>query len=68
MSLAKTIIEKVEQLSRPCPDSKVCVCPSCGHRMEVEAGKPCKEVKCPKCGDIMMRPTVEPGNSSVYGD
>ena len=34
---------------------KNCVCPSCGNTVEVEPGRPCNSVKCPKCGTPMMR-------------
>ncbi|RPJ69973.1 MAG: hypothetical protein EHM20_15880, partial [Alphaproteobacteria bacterium] len=27
-----------------------CVCPGCGSKIEHQAGIPCTEVKCPKCG------------------
>ena len=32
-----------------------CVCPKCGHKVEHQAGVPCKQVKCPKCGAAMTR-------------
>jgi hypothetical protein len=32
-----------------------CVCLSCGHRVEHEAGKPCNRQKCPQCGTRMTR-------------
>jgi len=32
-----------------------CVCPNCGHRIEHQTGQPCYEVKCPKCGNPMVR-------------
>ncbi len=35
--------------------AKTCVCPNCGHKMEVERGVPCRTVKCPKCGTPMMK-------------
>ena len=71
MSLSRWILDRLRELDvgdvsdlgnppekpvRPCPDSKRCVCPTCGYEMEVEAGKRCNEIKCPKCGDMMMRP------------
>jgi hypothetical protein len=32
-----------------------CVCPSCGHTLSHQAGVPCYDVKCPKCGTPMVR-------------
>ena len=32
-----------------------CVCPSCGHKEDHVAGKPCNQQKCPKCGTQMIR-------------
>ena len=32
-----------------------CVCPSCGQRVPHQAGTPCTEVKCLKCGAAMLR-------------
>jgi hypothetical protein len=32
-----------------------CICPSCGHKEEHVAGKPCNQQKCPKCGVQMTR-------------
>lgn len=32
-----------------------CICPSCGHKVEHVAGKPCNRQKCPNCGTIMTR-------------
>ena len=32
-----------------------CVCVSCGYRKTHEAGVPCMEKKCPKCGKVLMR-------------
>ncbi|MFP4545484.1 MAG: hypothetical protein ACLFPN_01375 [Methanomassiliicoccales archaeon] len=32
-----------------------CVCPSCGHREPHQRGVPCFQMKCPKCGNTMIR-------------
>ena len=32
-----------------------CVCPNCGNRMPHQAGIPCYNQKCPKCGTKMVR-------------
>ena len=32
-----------------------CLCPDCGKKTKHEAGKPCFEQKCPKCGAAMIR-------------
>ncbi len=32
-----------------------CICPSCGARAAHQAGNPCYNVKCPKCGTKMTR-------------
>jgi hypothetical protein len=32
-----------------------CVCPSCGARAPHQAGTPCYNVSCPKCGTKMVR-------------
>lgn len=32
-----------------------CVCPSCGEKVKHQAGTPCNERKCPKCGSPMVR-------------
>ena len=34
---------------------KNCVCPGCGYTTEVEPGRPCSTVRCPKCGTYMMK-------------
>ena len=32
-----------------------CLCPNCGAKVAHQAGKPCYEQICPKCGSQMMR-------------
>jgi len=32
-----------------------CVCPSCGEKSIHQAGIPCFELNCPKCGTKMVR-------------
>lgn len=32
-----------------------CVCPQCGYKTAHAAGKPCSDLKCPKCGVRMTR-------------
>jgi len=32
-----------------------CVCPSCGATVAHQAGVPCYQVSCPKCGTRMVR-------------
>jgi hypothetical protein len=36
------------------PDGK-CVCPNGGHKVPHQAGKPCYDIKCPRCGTVMTR-------------
>lgn len=33
----------------------ICVCPSCGHETIHQAGTPCVQTKCEKCGTTMIR-------------
>jgi len=32
-----------------------CVCPNCSNKVKHTVGKPCFEMKCPKCGTQMVR-------------
>jgi len=32
-----------------------CVCPNCGARIPHQAGIPCYDLSCPKCGTKMVR-------------
>lgn len=32
-----------------------CICPNCSHKVAHTVGKPCYEVRCPKCGTQMTR-------------
>jgi hypothetical protein len=36
------------------PNEK-CICPKCGHKENHPLGKPCSQIKCPKCGSSMIR-------------
>jgi len=33
----------------------VCVCPSCGEKVNHKQGTPCNNITCPKCGTQMVR-------------
>lgn len=33
-----------------------CVCPNCGEKVPHQAGQPCAQMRCPKCGTPMTRP------------
>ena len=35
--------------------SGFCKCPKCGYKVEHEAGKPCRELRCPKCDVELVR-------------
>ena len=32
-----------------------CICPGCREKVSHQAGVPCYQVKCPKCGQQMIR-------------
>ncbi|MCF7809559.1 hypothetical protein K9N50_01085 [bacterium] len=32
-----------------------CVCSACGHVAPHQPGQPCFQMKCPKCGAVMIR-------------
>ena len=32
-----------------------CVCPKCKHKVPHQVGVPCYQMKCPKCGTLMVR-------------
>lgn len=32
-----------------------CICPSCDEKVKHQSGAPCNEIKCPKCGALMIR-------------
>ena len=32
-----------------------CICPSCGEKVTHQAGSPCYNLTCPKCGSRMVR-------------
>jgi hypothetical protein len=32
-----------------------CICPNCGQRLPHQAGQPCYERACPRCGAAMTR-------------
>ncbi|MDD3695684.1 MAG: hypothetical protein PHG44_06925 [Lentisphaeria bacterium] len=34
-----------------------CVCSKCGKRLPHQRGQPCYEMKCPNCGNTMLRET-----------
>jgi len=35
--------------------SGFCICPKCDYRKSHIAGRPCREEKCPQCGEKMVR-------------
>lgn len=32
-----------------------CVCPKCRHKEKHNRAQPCTDMKCPKCGSVMVR-------------
>ncbi|MBN2040476.1 MAG: hypothetical protein JW864_10560 [Spirochaetes bacterium] len=32
-----------------------CLCPACGATASHSPGTPCSQIKCPKCGSLMIR-------------
>ncbi len=32
-----------------------CICPNCRHKVPHQVGKPCYDIRCPKCGTAMRR-------------
>lgn len=32
-----------------------CICPKCGHEQPHARGRPCAQIKCPNCGNMMTR-------------
>jgi len=35
--------------------SGFCKCTKCGYKIKHEAGKPCRELKCPTCDVVLVR-------------
>jgi len=35
--------------------SGFCICSKCGHKVSHGPGTPCRELRCPKCGGVMLR-------------
>jgi hypothetical protein len=35
-------------------DPDVCVCPECGHETSKRQGLPCRRLKCPVCGTVLV--------------
>lgn len=33
----------------------ICVCAKCGEKIPHQQGTPCKSLKCPQCGNTMVR-------------
>ncbi|MGI6412314.1 MAG: hypothetical protein ACOXZ5_01355 [Syntrophomonadaceae bacterium] len=33
----------------------LCQCPNCGTRVQHQRGEPCKALRCPQCGSMMVR-------------
>lgn len=48
-------------------DGHSCICPKCGHVVEVELGHKCNELDCPECGTRMIQQSsgVDPSKESI---
>ena len=44
-----------ENFSRGAGPGGECICPSCGTIQIHKSGQPCTEIKCSKCGTMMVR-------------
>jgi HK97 family phage prohead protease len=52
----KVLVIVVEEKVEPGGPDK-CVCPKCGEKEDKKRGVPCKEMKCSKCGTMMVADT-----------